>query len=316
MLSEMIRFPELKLQQRLARLEQPEKPVVAVLDTDTYNEVDDQFALAYALLSEEKLQLRAVTAAPFFNDRSAGPGDGMTKSYDEILRVLDLLGRSGKDFAFKGAERYLPDRNTPVDTPAARRIVELAREAKAKNETLHVLAIAALTNVASALLLAPEIVENTVVVWLGGNPVYWPNNDEFNLRQDVPAAQVVFDSGVPLLWIPCMTVAELLLTSAPELEALSRNSGKLGEFLVGRTRDYMAERKWMSKTLWDISTVAAFTVPEAFYFTYLPTPVLQPDRNWQVKPGRHMLKMVRHINRDLVFADLFAKLDKFAAAAR
>ena len=74
MLSEMIRFPELKLQQRLARLEQPEKPVVAVLDTDTYNEVDDQFALAYALLSEEKLQLRAVTAAPFFNGRSAGPG--------------------------------------------------------------------------------------------------------------------------------------------------------------------------------------------------------------------------------------------------
>ena len=316
MLSEMIRFPELKLQQRLARLEQPEKPVAAVLDTDTYNEVDDQFALAYALLSEEKLQLRAVTAAPFFNGRSAGPGDGMTKSYDEILRVLDLFGRNGKDFAFKGAERYLPDRNTPVDTPAARCIVELAREAKAKNETLHVLAIAALTNVASALLLAPEIVENTVVVWLGGNPVYWPNNDEFNLRQDVPAAQVVFDSGVPLLWIPCMTVAELLLTSVPELEALSHNSGKAGEFLVGRTRDYMAERKMMSKTLWDISTVAAFTVPEAFYFTYLPTPVLQPDRNWQEKPGRHMLKMVRHINRDLVFADLFAKLDKFAAAAR
>ena len=50
-----------------------------VLDTDTYNEVDDQFALAYAMLSPEKLHVQAVYAAPFCNKRAATPGEGMKK---------------------------------------------------------------------------------------------------------------------------------------------------------------------------------------------------------------------------------------------
>ena len=54
-----------------------------VLDTDTYNEIDDQFALVYALLCPEKLNVEAVYAALFTNDRSTGPGDGMEKSYEE-----------------------------------------------------------------------------------------------------------------------------------------------------------------------------------------------------------------------------------------
>ncbi|MBE0698068.1 MAG: nucleoside hydrolase, partial [Anaerolineaceae bacterium] len=39
-----------------------------VLDTDTYNEIDDQFAVVYALLSPEQLQVEALYAAPFTND--------------------------------------------------------------------------------------------------------------------------------------------------------------------------------------------------------------------------------------------------------
>jgi purine nucleosidase len=62
-----------------------------VLDTDTYNEIDDQFALVHALLSPQRVQLEAIYAAPFHNDRSRGPGDGMHKSFEEIHRMLDLL---------------------------------------------------------------------------------------------------------------------------------------------------------------------------------------------------------------------------------
>ena len=36
-----------------------------ILDTDTYNEIDDQFALAYAMLSKDKVDLLSVNAAPF-----------------------------------------------------------------------------------------------------------------------------------------------------------------------------------------------------------------------------------------------------------
>ena len=68
-----------------------------VLDTDTYNEIDDQFALVYALLCPEKLNVEAVYAAPFTNDRSTGPGDGMEKSYEEILRLLERLHMDAED---------------------------------------------------------------------------------------------------------------------------------------------------------------------------------------------------------------------------
>ena len=40
----------------------PNEKVRMVLDTDTYNEIDDQFALVYALLCPEKLNVEAVYA--------------------------------------------------------------------------------------------------------------------------------------------------------------------------------------------------------------------------------------------------------------
>ena len=86
------------------RLQLPKGRVDMVLDTDTYNEVDDQFALSYALLSPEKLNVQAIYAAPFYNDRSSGPKDGMEKSYDEILRLLDKLGIDPEGRVFKGSE--------------------------------------------------------------------------------------------------------------------------------------------------------------------------------------------------------------------
>jgi purine nucleosidase len=102
-------FPEISESERIARLTPPEGKVRMVLDTDTYNEIDDQFAVVYALLSKEKLNVEALYAAPFSNSRSDGPGDGMEKSYEEILRLLDRLGIEPDGFVFKGSRVYLED---------------------------------------------------------------------------------------------------------------------------------------------------------------------------------------------------------------
>ena len=91
------RFPRLSIDRLNARLAPPASaPIAMVLDTDTYNEIDDQFALVYALLCE-RLSLQAVYAAPFLNDRSTSAANGMAKSYEEIERVLDRLGMLGSD---------------------------------------------------------------------------------------------------------------------------------------------------------------------------------------------------------------------------
>ena len=153
----------------LARLSRPTGPVDVVLDTDTYNEIDDQFAVSYLICSAEKLHLQAIYAAPFFNEKSTGPADGMEKSYQEILNILTLMGKDElKKSVYKGSTGYLPDEETAVESPAA---ADLA--ARAMNYTpekpLYVLAIGAITNVASAILKNPDIIDRIVIVWLGGN---------------------------------------------------------------------------------------------------------------------------------------------------
>ncbi len=49
----MIKLPELPVDLLLRRLDPPTDAVSVVIDTDTYNEIDDQFAVIYALLSEK-----------------------------------------------------------------------------------------------------------------------------------------------------------------------------------------------------------------------------------------------------------------------
>ena len=286
-------------------------PILAVLDTDTYNEIDDQFALSYALLAREAIDLHAVTAAPFSNSRAATPADGMHKSYDEICRILALFGKKTDGFVWMGAEHYLPNRHTPIDSEGARRIIQLAHEARAAGRKLHVLAIGAITNVASALLLAPEIAQEIVIVWLGGHEIQNIDNNEFNLRQDVAAAQVVFDTEVPLVWLPCRKVVSALEITLKELRLGLAPAGKLGEFLYSRSEELIVERHIPSKVIWDISTVAYFTIPQAIQCENIPAPVLHDDKSWGKAPGRRDITVARTLDRDAIFADLFKTLATF-----
>jgi len=64
--------------------------VRAVLDTDTYNEIDDQLRLCRRCFRPTASLSRQFTRRPFQNTRSTGPGDGMDKSYGEILRLFSV----------------------------------------------------------------------------------------------------------------------------------------------------------------------------------------------------------------------------------
>ena len=115
---------------------------------------------------------------------------------------------------------------------------------------LYVVAIGAITNVASALLLAPEIAGRMVVVWLGGHAHYWPTAREFNLQQDLHASRLVFDCGVPLVQIPCRPVASHLLTTVPEVECHLAGRGAIGDYLVETFKTYHRDHYAWSKEVW------------------------------------------------------------------
>ncbi len=304
-------FPKLSDEKRLARLELPVGRLDVVIDTDMYNEIDDQFAVTYALLSPERLNVEAIYAAPFHNERSNGPEDGMERSYAEIIRLLAKLGRPfNEGFVLKGSTNYLPPNLTPYRTDAS---LDLVRRVMARpdDNPLYVVSIGAITNVASAILMEPSILEKMVVIWLGGHALHWTDTAEFNLRQDVRATAVVLDSGVPLVLIPCMGVTSHLLTTVAEMEQYVRGKGACGDYLFEIFSAYEKEHMGWSKVIWDIATIA-YLLDQTWIPTYLiPSPILTEQLTWKTDSSRHLIRYARHIYRDPIFRDLFMKLEKY-----
>lgn len=303
------KFPRIDEAVRIKKLAPPTGKIKMVLDTDTYNEVDDQFALAYALLSPEKIDLLAVYAAPFHNDRSANAGDGMEKSYEEILRLLKFMNKSADGFAFRGSTRYLESIDTPVKSPAVEDLIKKAKASSPENP-LYVVPIGCITNIASSILIEPKIIERIVVVWLGGNALYWPHQLEFNLQQDVVAAQVVFNSGVPFVTLPCQNVVSHLHTTIPELKYYLEGKNDLSDYLYKIVVEYSGGQKAWSKVIWDVSAIAWLVNPAWVSTDLVHSPILTDQKTFSVDHSRHFMRMATSLNRDAIFRDLFEKLTK------
>ena len=299
-------------EQRMKNLSVPKGMIDVVLDTDAYNEVDDQFAISYMLKSKERLNTKAIYAAPFFNGNSVSPKDGMEKSYNEIFKILSLAGE--KFDVFRGSEKYLDDENTPVISSAAEDLVQRAKN-YSPEKPLYVVAIGAITNIASAILLNPDIIENIVVVWLGGHGLHYHNTKEFNMYQDVAAARVVMQSGVPFVQLPCMGVVDKFAVSKQELELWLKGKNQLADYLATNTiaaaEAYAKGRAW-TRVIWDVTAVG-WLLNDSDRFMQsrvIPTPIPTYDNFYATDYNGHPMRYVYSINRDNLMNDLFEKLTK------
>lgn len=294
------------------RLLKPTGPIDVVFDSDTYNEIDDQYALAYMLRSTEKLRVQALYAAPFtWAPRADTPRDGMEKSYQEMKHVLSLIDRRDLfPLLHRGAEHFLQSETEPAVSDAAR---DLARRAMAytPDAPLYVIAIGAITNIASAILLNPDIADRIVVVWLGGNGLDWTDNHEFNLSQDIAAARVVFGSGAALVMLPCGGVVSEFAVSRQELIRRLQGKNALCDYLLQETLaclERQSDPPACAKVLWDVTAVA-WLLDGAFTEDRLEhAPIPGYDRQWRFDPTRHMVRYVYKINREHLLDDLFRKL--------
>ncbi len=349
----------LKETERMERMNVPAGRIRLVIDTDAKNEVDDQFAIAWAAASPERFQLEALYAVPFSHDcfqklnqdrelaeragslngHSENPADGMNQSYEEIIRILSLMGIRTDGMVYRGSEQYLSSRTEHVESDAAK---DLVRRSMSGEQPLYVAAIGALTNIASALLMEPRIADRIVLVWLGGHMPAFGHGIEFNLIQDVYAAQIVLESGVPMIWIPCNNVASHLTVSEAELKECLQGRGPvcdaLSRTVLDAFRDPAAEIAMMnllrtstladncdqseeylsafptekvawSRIIWDISAIAALKNPNWTPSRLIPAPGLTDDFHW-IFPGepRHRIRQVTYCYRNFIFGDMFASL--------
>jgi len=300
-------FPKQSNEILLQRLKPTTNKVKVVIDTDTYNEVDDQFAVVYALLSPEQMEVEAIYAAPYHNNRSKGAADGMEKSYEEILRLMDKMAIDHEGLIYRGSEGFLKDYNQPLKSDAAK---DLVKRAMASEEPLYVLALGAPTNVASAILMEPKIIEKIVVVWLGGKGLEWNTAREFNLQQDMLSSKLLFDSGVPLIQIPAEPVTSHLLTTIPELDTYLKGQGAIGDYLIEIFKDYHDDHYAYSKIIWDIAVIAYVINPTWFKTEIRHSPILTDQITYSFDNSRHLIRLVTYLNRDKIFGDMFRKIQR------
>lgn len=303
----------MKEDQRLRMLQCPGHPVDVVIDTDAFNEVDDQFALAYLLQNRDRLRLQAIYAAPFLNEKADTPKEGMEKSYQEILKLLDLADIPElKKSVLKGAEYFLEDELTLAASEAAEDLICRAM-AHSEEDPLYVIGIAAATDIASAILYEPRIRDRMVVVWLGGSAFHCGEMEEFNLAEDVAAARVLFDSGVPLVQLPCWGVVENFSISRPELETYFLGKTPLVDYLAGYAIAAMEEwapgTAW-AKVLWDVTAVAWLLNDGQRFMNdrIVSCPEIAGASGYIFSEGRHSMRYIYRVERDALMTDMIRKL--------
>ena len=295
--------------QREDKLTLPDGVLDIVLDTDACNEIDDQFALTYALLSKERIRLRAVTAAPFWHERVSSPSEGMLQSYNEILKIYDLMNEASNAKVFKGAAHFMQTSDKPVESEGIEKIIKLALDQQ--ESLLYVVGIGAPTNIASAIVKCPEILEKIVVIWLGGHPYDQPWAGEFNLQQDIIASKILFDSTVPLIHIPCKTVAQNLVCVKQELSENIRGLSRIGDYLFDIFVEYLKLKKYQEKVIWDLANIA-FIINQNWVPTKIvSSPHLNADMTWTINQTRHLIAVATSVNRYPILKDFYAKMKNF-----
>lgn len=266
-----------------------------IIDSDAKNEIDDQYAITYALKNPD-LQVIGINATQF-----ARPGS-MQEAYQEIKRIVDLMGLANKIPVLHGAERALSDRHTPQPSEAAQFIIS---QAKASTGKLYIVAHGALTNVASAYLLDPEIASRVELYWLGGS--FWPGGGrEFNAENDVPALQVVMDSPLSVHLIPAHGVGGLLALSYLEASRRLRHTGPIGDFLADRFKQIGDA----SRAIWDLSTPALLLRPEWGKEIQVPAPQVTDDLRYLSDPQGKMITVFVDLDPDKIFEDFFGRFPR------
>ena len=275
-----------------------------ILDTDTYNECDDQFALSYMLKSQDVFNIEAITVAPFSHkSKNVTTEKSQELSYNEILKICNWLNFDTTEKVFKGSTDYLQN-GYNGENEAVNKIIEIAL----KNEKTHILAIGAITNIALAIKKEPKIIDKIEVIWLGGHSLLQEENREFNFRQDVEAVRIVFESKVKLTVIPCKNVASNLQTSIYELNHHLKDKSELCNYLISRFYNDGYHGNQERRIIWDISVIAYMINKKWFTSKEISCPNIKEDTSYEITTNRNNITMVTYIDANSVYNDLFEKL--------
>jgi inosine-uridine nucleoside N-ribohydrolase len=284
-----------------------EKRARLILNTDAKNEADDQFTIVHALLTPT-FDFHGLIAAHFGAHRSP---TSMLDSRAEIDKLLDLMDLAGRIPVANGGATALPDENTPVPSAGAQMIIDQAMADD--DRPLYVAFLGPLTDMASAILMEPRINQrNVICVWIGGGA--WPTGGrEFNLMNDIAAANVVMRSKVQVWQIPS-TVYRMMAVSYAELQERCADKGPIGAYLVEQLIDWnlrVHPGPIEHRSLGDTPALSVILSPHGGLSEWRPAPEFNAPMNY-VHTGQHRpIKVYDSIDVRYILEDFYAKLARF-----
>jgi inosine-uridine nucleoside N-ribohydrolase len=289
-----------------------EKKLRVIVDTDAKNEADDQYAIVHAILTPA-FELHGVIPAHFGTGKSA---HSLRDSHEETMLLLDLMDMKDQVRVEDGGEQALPDESTPVDSPGARLIIGEALRPDPR--PLHVAFYGPLTDMASALLLEPEIESRNVrVVWIGGGP--WPEGGrEYNLSNDIAAANVVMRSRLEVWQIPS-TVYRRMPVSYAELAEKVYPCDKIGRYLVEQLVEHnlkTAPAAMEYRSLGDSPAVGVIIYPGCGRWTWRPAPEFESTMHYRHTGTNRPIRVYEDIDARFIHEDFFAKIKRFARSKK
>lgn len=285
-----------------------EKKVRVIINTDTKNEVDDQFAIVQALLTES-FELHGIIPAHFGNEKSK---HSLQDSYDETMLLLRMMGLENEIRVENGATHAMPDENTPIDSKGARFIIEEAM--KEDDRPLYIAFLGPLTDMASALLLEPKIASRNIkVVWIGGGD--WPSGcREYNLGNDIPSANVVLKSSLELWQIP-RNVYRMMPVSFAELSERVYPYGELGKYLAENVVQFNNEgisRPAEYRVLGDSPAIGVIMYGDCGKWSWKPAPIIDEQMRYTHTGKYRPIKVYEDIDARFIMEDFYGKLARFS----
>jgi len=301
------------------------KKIRVIIDTDAYAEADDQFAIVHALLTP-KFDVVGIVAEQFVTGTFP---NSMEKSYEEINKIVQLMGLEEQVPVFRGEEQALRDEKTAGHSEGAQFIVEEAL--KQDDRPLFVLNIGAITNLAAAYLLNPEIADKLLAVWVGGGP-YPTGHMDFNSGNDLNAVNVILSSEMELWQIP-LSAYTMMEVSFHELFDRVKPCGELGNYLVenllrvnelecGLNLDFLPFAQNLSKagktmlirsgegwSLGDNPAVGVLISPQTKFTEERRAQRLNADGSYgEYVSENRTIRVYHSINSRVILEDLFAKI--------
>ncbi len=280
------------------------KKINVILDTDTYNECDDQFALTYLIKHQDLFNIEAITIAPYSHHKHfVSVPEGQELSFNEAIKICNYLCFDTSKI-YRGSIDYIQNGYTQ-DNDAVNKIIEIAKS----NEKTYILAIGAITNIALAIKKEPKITSKIEIVWLGGHQLGFENNREFNFKQDVEAVKIVFNSNALLTVLPCREVVSKLNIDLKTLKEKICNKSEFYDYLIERFHNdgYNGIRE--ERPIFDVAVIAYMVNKKWFKTTIINRPEILEDLSYKLTNDKRKITFVTDINRQKIYNDFFERFN-------